>query len=169
MSLIKETTTTVIDADALVSGNVIANFSKVETARMILGPQKAVSGYVSPRAATDYLVLDNITNDPIILPPNSLPMRAFFIPTVPLASANLALNALQVAFYDTPSFNNSYTPSSTVVSGANLNSKAYVELTHCDELLADAAPYRYVGVTTTNAFTDGTLQVYIQYQSFDDL
>jgi hypothetical protein len=177
MSLLSETSTTVIDTTELTTGSaLVSKFSNTNSAYSIKGRVKAVSGYAMPTANGSYLVRDNLTNEPIEIPLNALPLQGFIIPTVPLESADLSDSIVTIQLYDDVSFSNSFSP---WVTGGDVNqngrwsadfvnAKTFNELSEDYAYYSDWENYRFVGIETSGTvITAGTLQIYIVYHSYD--
>lgn len=164
MSLLKETASNVIDVEYLVADNVYANFTNFKA----LQGYEVISGYLSPRGLGYYLARDNKTDEPIKLPPNSMPLQAYFIPSIPLDGGDVAGYNIQLTLFEDEAFTNPSTnpwTSDGQWSGEDINGKAFTEMTDCYSYFTDFANLPYVGIeVSNNPYTDGTFQLYIFYQ-----
>lgn len=163
MSLLTETVKTVIEGNNLIVGNTVNN-------QYVYQPNPrgyfVLTGAVEPRGLGNYLLLDNVTGEPVQLPPNTLTYKGFFLPTIPMESTDLTDSQIKLYLYDDTSFSNSYDNwgSNGRFTGEELNSKAVTEMTDVSGTFSDQAGYSYPGLEVENReFTAGQLQVYIYY------
>lgn len=160
MSLITEAVTTVAQAQYLSVDQVFNTDFKRQ--RNLRG-YHVLTGYLQPRAESQLLVRDNVTDEPLQFPPNCFPIKTFFIPTTPLESPDLSNSYLELYFYDDTSFSNSISEWNGYVDGEQLNSKAFVEMLDVYETLNTLSGYPYIGVDSSGDFTAGQIQVYMYY------
>lgn len=163
MSLIKETTAHVLAGQSVII-NGVSQEPKFQGYEHLNGA-KVISGALLPRTQGDYLVLDNKTGDPLELPSNIGMFQVFFIPTIPLESANLGTASLTFKCFDDINFSNSFTPSfdNPTVSAEAANARAFIQIDD-GEVLSGYIGFPYCGVTVDNEdITAGVLQVYIYY------
>lgn len=162
MSLITETVETVIQADSVQAQETLG---VVFTG--ILGNTKVLTGVMSPTAPGFYLFQDEAEN-PIQVPTGSYLRQAFFETDVPLVSNDLTNSFFYFNLFDTSTFNMQYQPwnAYSEMTGQQINSKSSLYLTGngSTATIQSFNQYPYVGAQTSgNAFTLGTIRVYIFY------
>lgn len=162
MSLLNELTATVVQAEYL---SVDQIFSSQYSQYQNLKGYHVITGYAEPRNETELLILHNVTNEPLLVPSNSFPIKAFFIPTIPLVSPDLNTSELKFTLFDDTSFSNSYQfYGGQAMTGAEVNSKAFVEMIDVASSITPVFDgYPYIGLTSTGDFTAGLIQVYVYY------
>lgn len=164
MSLLNETASTVIAGKYLKVDQ--AFNTQFQNTRNLKG-YGVITGALLPReVGTNVLVLDNVTEEPVQLPPNVMPYKAFFVPTIPLESTDLTDSAIRLKLWDSPTFNISQDNWGVngVFTGEQVNSKGYTEMADTTGSVSDFTGYTYPGVEVVNTdFTAGQLQVYIYY------
>lgn len=167
MSLLKETVRNVIQGNSVIIGNSLGStFSQLENFR----GYKVVTGASQPRAPGNYLFLDNETGEPIQMPPNSLPIMMFLIPTVPILDDGNSY--YDIYLYDDTSFSNTYAPwgGNGSFYGSAINTKAMIGVNSNGNgtVFSNFAGYPYVGYESSgNTVTDGTIQIYVYYLTKD--
>ena len=167
MSLLRESVAQVLQADVLyIKGD--TQETKWNDAQLHnFKGYNVITGVMAPRGNNSYLFVDNVTELPIQLPPNSIPVFTLLVPITPLVSTNLVTSTLQFYMFDDESFSNSVEPWGSLYgthTGAEINSKAYFENSYTQGSLSDYVGYPYFGVETSGpAFTDGSFQMYMYY------
>ena len=166
MSLLKETVADVISGDVLTIGNAWGStFRQYEN----VNGYSVISGAFVPRDnGSQYLMVDNATGEPMVLPSNIVPWQVYIIPTVPLESTDLSSASVLFNFYDDISFNNSYNPWGTgysTLTGEELNSGAFLQVDDGGSF-SDFTGFPYLGgEVQSESFTAGSLQIYVYYIS----
>ena len=92
MSLLREIKKNVVEGVEVNIGQV---WDSVIKNNPNLGLYTVVNGYVEPRAESNLLLLDNVTNEPLQVPPDCFPVRTFFVPEVLLESPDLSNSYLE--------------------------------------------------------------------------
>lgn len=167
MSLLSDLVCTVQQSSIGTVDNVVtASFGNIEA----LKGYGVVSGSVEPRTAnTTYLLLDDVTGDPVQLPPNALPFNFFFYPTEQLVG-NVGLQPLlfsddaMSSFYDP--FGWEMSPDNINPLGCNTTALVFGNKT---AFLDNFMGYPYVGFkvnSLTTSFTAGKVKVYLYYDKY---
>lgn len=163
MSLLSETASTVIAGKYL---KVDQAFNTQFRDTKNLKGYSVITGALVPRELGNYLALDNVTGEPIRLPPNVMPYKAFYVPTVPLEGPNLNFSILQLRLWDDVNFSNAFNNwgSLGTFSGIELNTKCSTEMSDVAGYVSDFTGYTYPGmILGFNPLTAGQLQLYIYY------
>lgn len=162
MSLLSETVNTVIQGQFLNIDNAFnAEFARYPNLRYC----QVITGALVPRDVDqDYLVVDNKTLDPVLLPANSIIINVVVAPTIPLESSNLGSAQVSFYLYDNTLFDNRIDWPSHVLNGNELQAIAFTRPNQDGGLFSDYTEYHYIGGKVLNtAFTAGQLQVYVYY------
>lgn len=166
MSLLKETVADVISGDVMTLSNSWgSSFRQYQN----VNGYSVITGAFAPRDnGSEYLMLDNATGEPIVLPSNIVPWQIYIIPTVPMESTDLSSANVVFNFYDNTSFHNSYNPwgpAYSTFNGEELNSGGYLQVDDGGSI-SDFTGYPYLGGEVQNdSFTAGSLQIYVYYIS----
>lgn len=162
MSLISENTATVVQAADVVAGTV----SNVQFQGGLNGA-KVMIGYVKPRVTNESLAFVDENDVPLQLPLNSIPIKACFVPVVPLESPDLTNTFFRFSLYDNLNFDNIYQPWAlwSLCDGERMNAKVLLELADSTENAKNVNPYPYVGVDVSgpSVATNGTIKLYLFY------
>lgn len=132
-----------------------------------LNGTKVLTGVLSPRETQVSLLFQDENGDPLQLPPGTLPVRALFLPLVPIESEDLTDTFFSFALYDNVNLNNMYVPWSSYndCDGKRMNAKMMLDLVNLGSTAAAFAPYPYVGMAMggLSPVTSGTVQIYLFY------
>ena len=169
MSLISETVDTVIQANTVLLGSA-SNISLQNAAA--LDGYSVISGVVEPRTVgANYLVVNEETKEPIVLPPNSAPIKFVFNPLEPIYplfdsgigpifSSNTEFGAVYNPF-QWYVIDNQMMPNGCTTSADSGVNKSF----QIDNFL----PYPYLGVEMLgvpgNNWTTGKVQIYLFYKT----
>ena len=167
MSLLTETVSTVVQASKV---NIGATFN------IDLANVGALDGYyvgvgsIEPRAVgSKYLVVNEETKEPIVLPPNSVPYKLVFVPIVPLQSPNLSLAALSPRFTDDTQFTNVYDAfgwqalgDQIMPSGCSVLASTAITAYELSNFVG--FPYLFITVNSAS-FTAGKVTIYMYYKT----
>ena len=162
MSLISENVATVIQAS-----NVVADTVSNVKFQGGLNGAKVLIGSIKPRITNESLAFVDENNVPLKLPPNSVPVRACFVPEVPLESPDLTNTFFRFSLYDNLNFDNVYQPWFlwSLCDGERMNAKVLLELAASTENAKNVNPYPYIGVDVSgpSVATNGTIKLYLFY------
>lgn len=169
MSLISETIATVVQASSVsIQQTFSTNFDNVA----VLDGYGVISGVVEPRTVGSYyLVVNEETKEPIVLPPNSAPIKFIFNPINPISP--LVGSGIGPVLSNNTQFGAVYKPflwytedfqmmpnGSTVSADAGVNKSFQIN---------SFAPYPYLCVevfgTPGNNWTNGKIQIYLFYKT----
>lgn len=156
MSLLNEIKSTVVQAQFLSAEQVFSSQFPNSKGYYV------ITGYIEPRDESELLIKHNVTDDPLQIPPNMFPIKAYFVPSILLESPDLNTSNLELYAYDDTSFSNSISFSGGSMTGTEANSKGFSEMCDVSCTLTDFTPtYPYLGMSSSGDFTAGRLQVYV--------
>lgn len=168
MSLLNEKVSTVIQTEDLVLSNA---YNAIANGVQSLRGYTVVAGYAEPREPGQYLFKDLLTQEPIIMPANTVPV---YILLVPLSEMDEGGNEFKFNLYSDPQFSSTwvlwYIPPPPgdprgVFTGSELNSKCLVPVAAGPgdgyAYFTDYTPYPYLGFEFTgNPITAGSFVAY---------
>ena len=163
MSLLTETVSTVIYGNNMIA---LQAFNTQFVTKPNAQGYSVITGAIEPREEGNYLLLDNVTGLPVQLPPNVMPYKAFYVPTVPLEGPNLSSSELKLRFWDDVNFSSYQDNWGTygVFTAEEMNTKGYTELADSTGSVSDFTGYIYPGmVLESDPLTAGQIQIYIYY------
>lgn len=169
MSLISETVATVVQANSV---NVATAFNVSLENIAVLDGYGVISGVVEPRTVGSYyLIINEETKEPVVLPPNSAPIKFIFNPIDPISP--LFGSGIGPIFSSNTEFGAVYNPFQWYVTDNQMMSNGCTTSADAGVIksfqINSFAPYPYLGVEVFGApgnnWTNGKIQIYMFYKT----
>ena len=163
MSLLSEASATVLQASYVSNAPLINSLAFAG----VLGPFKVLTGSISPRETQVSILFQDSNGNPLKLPAGSIPVRAHFVPNVPIVSDDLTDTFFSFTLYDNVALNAMYSPWSgySDCDGERMNAKMMLDLVDNTGTAAQFADYPYVGMLMSgnSPVLEGTVTLYLYF------